>query len=78
MSNAAAMWSCPRCKRRVPNRVDVCRCGEPRPEHVHAVAAAVSEKGFARRLYENWYLRSGILLALALLSSLKLLRLMTP
>ena len=27
----SAVWDCPRCKRRVPLRMDQCRCGAPKP-----------------------------------------------
>jgi hypothetical protein len=30
-AHSAAMWDCPSCKRRVPLRVDTCRCGAAKP-----------------------------------------------
>lgn len=30
-ARSAALWDCPTCKRRVPNRIEQCRCGTPRP-----------------------------------------------
>ena len=32
MSSSQFSWLCPKCGRRVPNRAEICRCGEPRVE----------------------------------------------
>ena len=32
-------WVCPKCSRRVPTRIDTCRCGTPRPEPAAAAVA---------------------------------------
>ena len=74
MTETSALWSCPRCRRRVPRRIDVCRCGEARP----AAAPHQGRENVALRLYRNWFVRGGILLLLAYFSYLKVLRIMTP
>jgi hypothetical protein len=36
---SSVTWTCPSCKRRVPNRIDTCHCGTTRAQAVEMTAA---------------------------------------
>jgi hypothetical protein len=64
----ASTWKCSSCNRNVPQQLDVCRCGMPRPRAVPGAPAAAKEEGF-RDLLNSWDF-VGLLVALAVALSL--------
>ena len=58
LESASLSWSCPSCRRRVPRRVDACRCGTARPGvDSYATGALDAESGARTGL---WLLAAGV------------------